>query len=212
MTNKHSNPPLDLKVVNQFTDISIDLETLAVETHNPAILSIGLVLFHAENDPTKISPRLQFYWEISIEDAMRWGQVHANTIQWWMQPGNEKGRELFNTPDDEKYTLAGALREMAQVIYQYASPYARVWTNGPAQDDTWLRSAYYRLDIQLPWTHGAGRDIRTIREFLSKQAQDIAADGLLKHHALHDAIWASRLVEIFYGAHAPTRGGDPHGN
>lgn len=176
-----------------YPDLALDFETFAVSDHNPAIISIGLVAFDAEIQDRGLAT---VKFNIDPIDAVKNGTVDGSTIMWWLDQPDEARKKLTNPASH--ISVHDALEGMQAFVTKHA-PGARLWTNGPAQDETWWRSLCRIKGFTFPVHHSKGRDIRTIREFIPQEAYDAIGEGLVKHDALSDAIWASRIVQAFYG-------------
>lgn len=175
--------------------MSIDCETLALGV-NPAIISFGAQLF--DRDSGKLGPSI--YHEIDPRSAVKSGTIDGSTIVWWMNQG-DTARRLFETDQkalQSKLPLATALHTLINFMSQECDHSVRVWSNGPAEDITWLNSAFERGSVGLaaPWLYKNVRDVRTIVD--AAKARGWRREGVpsvgTTHHALDDAKYQANVV------------------
>ena len=188
----------------QWTDVSIDLETLGTR-YNAPILSIGAVPFN--RDTGKLGPA--FYQEIEIESAIKAGRVSGSTVAWWVRQGNDAKR-LF--ADDEearkrKMHIASALLNFTTFVRSLGTP--RPWGNGATFDVTIIEHAIDQGSVGLepPWVYWNIRDVRTIvdaAESLVGGKKDSVKQVGVHHNALDDATYQAHLVIEAWKALRPT--------
>lgn len=178
------------------TDISIDCETLGVKYDAP-VLSIGAIQFN------RTTGRFgkEFYVEINMRSAVKGAErgIDPETIYWWINQNRSVAAGLFDDSDvarARKKVMSQALFDLCDFVR--ATPGALVWSNGPAQDVTWLEHAYDTQAIGLspPWTLRNVRDLRTLRDIAALRGFDyhtIPFKGT-QHNALDDAKHQAHVV------------------
>lgn len=172
------------KTITPYRDLSLDLETLSLR-HDAAIISIGCVEF----DRYTGEFGAEFYREVEFESAVKSGHVSGETLRWWMERDERAKRVFLNA--EKKFALAVALDEFTTWVRSRQQNGGYIWANGPAEDISWMRSAYVAgcVGLQPPWHYSNVRDMRTILDaamtvdpsFKVKWARDAT------HHALQDA-------------------------
>lgn len=195
----------------QHTDIMLDLETFGTG-NNAAIVSIGAVAFNADadgqsdgalftNSPELIERGgLGFHRRIDLarSSQAQIGDIDPATVEWWLTQSDDARASLLENP---RVTLGVALHEFATWIEEnYAKPRKmRLWSNGPTFDEIILRSAFKRYSIDFPLSYRASRCCRTMIEMAELHGwtrDKELSDDILKHNALHDAVFQARDVVL----------------
>jgi len=165
-------------------DVMIDLETVGSGS-NAAIISIGAAIWN----PFTGKFGSTFYQAINLTDALNYGEVDGQTIEWWMRQGDQ-ARAVFN--DANRVTLKDALLAFQDWIYQTGNFHKRVvWGNGATFDNVILSNAYEATNMTKPWPFYGDRDVRTVvdigrRIFGIDPKRNIPMKGV-SHNALDDA-------------------------
>ena len=162
----------------------IDIETLGVGPSAP-ILQIGGVEFSSDGI------HLNHFRCNVIHGGSGWGSPDAETMLWWVQQPVEVMRGAFH--QEGAKTLQQALRDLTSWVGD-----ANIWTNGPAEDVTWLKTAFERVGMPWPWSHRQIRCFRTVvKEFGVDEDEPQRDMGSVEHDAhsdaLHQALWLIRV-------------------
>jgi len=194
----------------------LDIETFATG-QNAAIVSIGAVAFFADdpgssrgalftNTPERLEiAGLGFHRRVDLvasRNALR-GVIDPATVEWWMGQSDEARASLFQNP---RVTLGTALQEFTTWIeVNFDRPKRlRLWSNGPTFDERLVREAYDRYGFDFPLSFRGSRCCRTMIELAEQygwdrsQFKELSAD-ILKHNALHDAVFQARGVTLQRG-------------
>jgi exodeoxyribonuclease VIII len=187
-------------------DISIDCETLGKMFDAP-VIAIGARAF--DRMTGKLGAK--FYIEIELASAIKTGRVDGSTIGWWIMQ-SPRAKVIFD-PDREskKSSMATALVEFSHWCIgqgkdtNQQSGVLHAWSNGAAQDITWLEHAYTvgGHGLTIPWQYNMSRDLRTIE----KAATDIAGFDRatvkpvgVEHNAVDDATYQANIIIAAYKA------------
>lgn len=177
--------------------VMLDLETMG-QGSNAAIVAIGAVFF----EPTTGAIGASFYQQIDLEDAVKYGEMDASTVLWWLEQNEQARKEITN---GEAWILIGTLHEFTDWIEQIEEYKDRiVWGNGSSFDNVILANAFKRLNACQPWPFENNRDVRTVVD-LGRTLKgidpkyDIPFEGN-KHNALDDAIHQAKYVSAIYKA------------
>lgn len=178
--------------------VSADCETLSLN-ENPALLSIGAVVFDPEGNDTVESLRNAptFSAIVDLKDQVeRYGRhIDPGTIMWWMkQPDEARKQVIANHPE----YFAGAMFAFGTWINEFADADSRLWTHGAAEDAVWLRSAWRSTHPAIPFPihYRNIRDTRTLFDLMD--TPEIVVPGLVDHVALDDAIYQALRVQHAY--------------
>jgi hypothetical protein len=166
--------------------LMLDMETLGV-SHNPAILSIGVVAF----DKTQVLNK--FYCTVDLQSCLDAGlTISASTLEWWLTQNPVTLAKLF---DGANENLKNVLETLNSFFALYKE--APVWSNGATADLVWLSRAYLAAGVENPinfWQH---------RCYLTAKAQfgSLYIQPKESHHALADAeAQAKSLIKYCSGA------------
>lgn len=165
-----------------------DIETLALESNIPVLLSLGAVKFTRQHIVES------FHVRFDIADCQRNGLViEAATVDWWM--------------DEERAEARRQLRSMGQVdLYSGLDGYRQwisetptdllgsAWSQGSSFDNARLEAIYARVGIEWPFGYRQIECYRTMRNrFADVQFRRIG----VHHGALDDAhSQAAHLIQI----------------
>ncbi|MDP4487284.1 3'-5' exonuclease [Pseudoalteromonas piscicida] len=177
--------------------VMLDLETMG-QGSNAAIVAIGAVFF----EPTTGAIGASFYQQIDLEDAVKYGEMDASTVLWWLEQNEQARKEITN---GEACKLSDTLYDFTDWIEQIEEYKDRVvWGNGAGFDNVILGNTYRRMHGSQPWPFQNDRDVRTVVE-LGRTLKgidpkyDIPFEGN-KHNALDDAIHQAKYVSAIYKA------------
>lgn len=198
------------KHLHQHTDIMLDLETLGTG-NNAAIVSIGAVAFMADepgqfnalftNSPELLERSgLGFHRRIDLPRSKFPGDIDPISVEWWLTQSDAARAALLATP---RVTLGTALDDFTTWIEKnFNKPRKlRLWSNGPTFDEIILRAAFTRYGVDFPLSYRASRCCRTMIEMAElhgwqrNEFKQLSSD-ILKHNALHDAVFQARGVML----------------
>lgn len=153
--------------------VMVDIETMG-KTPGHAILSIGAVTFDSKGIHSEFEER------ISLESCLEYDmEIDDDTIDWLED-------------QDANFTVEGRpLPEVLQDFSQWLpnSNY-KVWANSPSFDCNFLKDAYSRCGMDLPWNFWEQRDVRTAEEFFSYVSDGSSPNPDIDgnpHNPLYDA-------------------------
>ena len=173
-----------------FTDLSIDLETLGTKA-GCVITQIGLTAFDAEADDNYNTVSTLIH--VDPQSALDFGMhVSWSTIAWWLQQ-NETARVGMATAKGHR--LDNAVNDTTEFVKTNCADRVRVWGNGATFDVTLLEAAYDLIKWPVPWQFRDVRDIRTI--YGLKPCANIERPlATVEHDAMADAIAQAKLVQL----------------
>ena len=135
--------------------VMLDLETMG-QGSNAAIVAIGAVFF----EPTTGAVGASFYQQIDLEDAVKYGEMDASTVLWWLEQNEQARKEITN---GEACKLSDTLYDFTDWIEQIEEYKDRVvWGNGAGFDNVILGNTYRRMHGSQPWPFQNDRDVRTV--------------------------------------------------
>lgn len=181
------------------TDIVIDLETLATN-NTPVILQIAAVAF----DINTGNILRKYNTHINLDSCLKVGlDIQSITLNWWLKQDSELIQDVFkgNTPIEKALKDFNKWLNAVTVSNKSTRDQVYLWGNGILADNTWLKSAYEKCDMNYPIKYTNDRDIRTLVEAASHHTNLSPSDIHSKlnfigdkHNALHDAIYASKII------------------
>lgn len=191
----------------QFTDCSIDLETLGTN-EDAVILSLGAVVFNINEvdsiEDLETENRI-FYAKFELGSQVAAGRtIDPDTVMWWMRQGAQ-ARQAFEV---------GEWGDPAVVLSRFASwleswGVTHLWGNGSGFDcnKTWSLAKTFGIELggdpknpRTGWWNDS--DLRTLK----RAAKLIAGyDGKdiprgLEHHALADAVYQAQVAQRCWAA------------
>lgn len=140
----------------------IDVETIG-STPDSLILSYGFVPFNSDRE---IGPK--FLKKIILDDAMKYGVITADTLQWWTKQSFEQFSDLVNSGNT---TTKEALLVLKDMCEYYMDDNFKVWANGPDFDLEMIENKLHKLNmpmVWLPWNQRCVRTIKSIDPCLAK--------------------------------------------
>ena len=182
-----------------FTDVSVDLETLAT-TADAAFISIGAVKFNLINDEVDSTG---FYASVSLQSNLDYHRVVSeDTLKWWLGQSND-AQKVFHEP---KQGIDDALESFTDWFWDHSKDPAvqgnltkerRVWCNGANFDEPILAHALTQCRLDIPWKFWNVRCVRTYKNLPGAKNLVIPRVGT-HHNALGDALTQARLVRLVH--------------
>lgn len=158
--------------------ISVDIETLG-SGPDAALVAIAAVPF----DNAEVYEAEAYYATIAAKDAMRFGTVDGENIQWWMQQSAAARAEIYQAKQLSRNALTGLLNWVQLRGLQGAE----AWANPASFDFPIIDHAYRAHKLPLPFHYRTWRCGRTLWA-LNDYARDRVYENPCEHHALYDAI------------------------
>lgn len=153
-----------------------DIETWALKSNKPLLLSIGAVKF----DGTEIVDRFEV--GVRTADAQRYGlDIEADTIDWWMHPDRAEARQhLFELP---KVDLVDALDGYCIWLNSDKAVTGSAWANGSNFDNSKLKGIFDAVKvIEWPFPYKREECYRT----MSNRFPDVPFTRIGVHHGALD--------------------------
>ena len=167
------------------TDYTFDLETMGTNA-NAAILSIGAAAF--DRNSAEFDLERTFYINIYLNSSLEAGlSVDASTIYWWLEQSTEARSSLLQQPIA---TLEEALLSFSDWVKMMGGSGIPAWSHATF-DAPILGNAYRQLNMKLPTSYRAQRDIRTLVDLMG--VYEIEARGT-HHNALDDSIYQAEYI------------------
>jgi hypothetical protein len=173
----------------------LDLETMGIKD-NSAIVAIGAVCFDLPTGGILDS----FYRQVSLEDAVKYGEMDASTVLWWLGQSDEARKQLTQ---GDRVPLKDALRDFSDWFNSLGNTEnATVWGNGVNFDNAILKKAYEAVGLGVPWKFWNDRDVRTIVDLGVKLTGTNLKETIPfvgeRHNALADATHQAKYVSAIY--------------
>ena len=164
-------------------ELMIDLETLASQSPNARVVSIGLCAF--ELDP-KIGDGILDVEDILVDDPD--GVVEDDTVAWWHKQSDAARKMVFAKIG--RFDLKPALEKMRAFVKR--NKCSTIWSNGPTFDEIIIRAAWKRGGMvdKFPIPFYRSRCCRTAFHMLQRLGIPKPATPpqyAVKHNAAHDA-------------------------
>lgn len=178
-------------------NIVLDLETMG-KGSNAAIVSIGAVFFN----PLTGELGERFYKRIWLDSAVKYGELDASTVVWWLDQSDAARAEIDHEDSDSLPHALTDFRHFVRDERKCAFGEIRVWGNGCTFDNVIIANAFKKVDVSKPWSYAGDMDVRTIVELGRKllnfdPKKDMPFEGE-KHNALADAIHQAKYVSAIY--------------
>jgi hypothetical protein len=173
-----------------FTDVSVDLETLGVEP-GAVITQIGLAAFNSrpanEAEHEIVGLRIDVDPQSCLDLGMH---VSWATIAWWLTQEAEPRETMARSKGQH---VAVALSEVNNFIEGQMAEGFKVWGNGATFDVTLLNEAYRAVGMGVRWGF---RNVRDMRTLVAVTPEDKIMWGVPKvaHDAMHDAIAQAETI------------------
>jgi hypothetical protein len=155
-----------------------DLETWALSSPIPVLVSLGAVKFDGE----KIIDR--FHVGVDPADCQRFGlEMEAGTVDWWMHDDRKPARDQL--VEIGRVDLYAALDVFSMWVQQTEKDQlGSVWSNGSSFDNAKLANIYRKIGIEWPFKHNQEECYRTMKN----RWPDVPFTRIGTHHgALDDA-------------------------
>lgn len=155
----------------------VDIETLGT-TPEAAMLSIGIVPFNSILD---IGPKVLY--EICLKDALQFGKLSSETLQWWTNQPPEQYKKLITLGN---LKTLDALKGLQGICDYLMVDGFKIWANGPDFDLEIIEHKMDQLNITPPWTPWNQRCVRTIKAIDPTLAKSFI--NLEKHDPVQDCL------------------------
>lgn len=168
----------------------LDLETLSLDS-NACIVSIGAVAFDIETGKTGGEYHLKLN---VLEQMVNGANVELDTLSWWSSQKEEAKKKLLS---GKEVSVRFALEKLNDFVIGACTCKAndiRIWGNGSGFDNVVLRNLYKRSKIDFALPYWCDCDVRTIVNFMSKEAKDNIKFIGVKHDAIADCKHQIKLV------------------
>lgn len=167
--------------------VMVDIETLSTKP-DAKILQIAAKVF----DPHGRCHLRGAEFECNIDTDLSGGSTAPETLAFWLEQPDEVYDAVFLGGERESVVLA----RFASWIRPFCEGPHRIWARGTDFDLPILRSAFERVNIEIPWHFGGARDVRTACDFLPGNAP--GRDYSKAHIAMEDVKHQIRCVWEVY--------------
>jgi exodeoxyribonuclease VIII len=174
-------------------DIMLDLETLGTG-NNGAVVEIGAVGFDPRG--AGIGPNATFRRRITLESAMRYGDVDAGTLLWWLQQSEAARTAVFLDPNEIARPLDVALDDFS--AWLEGPNEIAMWGNGATFDNIVIRSAYRAVGKKVPWSFRQDKCYRTVINLLPESRRPKFERVGMAHSAVDDAVTQALHLQKVY--------------
>lgn len=180
--------------MEQFTDCSIDLETLSTQP-NAIIISLGAVAFNLDEidlleDLESESRTFHCYFELN--DQLHRGRImDPDTIMWWMKQNTTARFAIAEAARVHVVTGLSAFTEQCKTW-----GVTRFWGNGAGFDNVILRNMYEAYGLLCPMKFYNDMDLRTIKMLADYDGKDLTRGT--KHDALADAAFQAQVAQFAF--------------
>lgn len=169
--------------------IMLDIETLSDEGPYPVILSIGAIEF----DIFTGEIGNHFYGKISLQSSLdNEFSISEKTLKWWL----DQSSSVF---EEQLYVNTKPIKEVLIKFSNFLSKDKDqfIWGNGSTFDCTFVKNAYQKLKIPLPWNTFLERDVRTIVD-LDPEIKKTERFTGVKHNCLDDCKHQIKYLSKIY--------------
>jgi len=132
-----------------------------------------------------------FYERVTLTSCfMRGMSIEEDTQKWWMEQNAEARSELMFQPAKDITNVLQSFIDYCNELTRNGEHELILWSQGTDFDARILGHAIENvLGVPRPWKYNMIRDARTyILENIPSYDDIPPIEGLVKHHALHDAI------------------------
>jgi len=164
-----------------FTDITIDIETMGVKP-DAQILSISAIAFNPFEITTDFTTNPKLDLLLSLDEQAHRSQ-DDDTCWWWTMRSPEVQAKIFN--DVGRVPVPEALDSLIKFCWQKN----RIWCQGPTLDITLLTHIFAEYGKGVPWGYGAVRDSRTLLDLVYIEAPEAT------HDSIEDCIRQTKMVQ-----------------
>lgn len=167
----------------------IDWETLGLRA-DTKVLSLGAATF----DITKATKLSKYYAKIDLADQKNRSEDQS-TIDWWAKQSDAAKDAAFDL------TNAVSLRQAiggltAHILHNNSQG---IIGNGIRFDNNILADACEELKMSYPVMYWSDFDLRTMK-LMAGIDRPAWPQGLIPHHALHDAIYEAECARAYWAA------------
>ena len=156
-------------------DFVLDIETLGINPGAP-ILSIGAVCGESA-----------FYEVIHPTE----GTADNQTVQWWRTTPSAVARKHVFSDMNERRPLKDALVNFVEYIKENNPD--RFWGCSPDFDYKHIEYWLKHYGMEVPWKFYQLRDVRTIRDFLTRDEVEMLTEQHIEHDNKHIAVYDAYL-------------------
>ncbi|TVY93050.1 hypothetical protein LAWI1_G000620 [Lachnellula willkommii] len=206
------------------TNIMLDLECAAIDTHNPAIIELAAVYFDIDTGEELDS----LCTPVSLQSSLEHGPTTDDNTLGWLK---REIPQTLKTSQECSISLPQAIMRLSKFVAKslretetrrikagLPKPWrsqAMIWGNGTTADNIWIRSAYKACSMEVPWQYYNDMCVRTVvKQVWAQTGKDYSHKPLapprqgLKHDALSDcrfqiAYLALARNELWLEAHTP---------
>lgn len=181
-------------------DAMIDLETLSLAP-SAVILQVAAVKFEPVFNG-KVAIESPF--DSPVRFATQPRHIDPRTLLWWTRQSDPVRRRVLE-PALETTKDIHDLPNVLLLLDQWLkdNQIAHVWASPAAFDLGILRDAYATFGFDLPWSHRAERDTRTLWALVKPRGESVARRAgvyappgqIFAHDALYDAIMQALKVQ-----------------
>lgn len=181
-----------------FNDEKIQYSSLFTQQLSPNKQSLNIKMVATLENPDKIVAGTHysydattFYERITLTSCfMRGMSIEEDTQRWWMEQNAEARSELMFQPAKDITNVLQSFIDYCNELTRNGEHELILWSQGTDFDARILGHAIENvLGVPRPWKYNMIRDARTyILENIPSYDDIPPIDGLVKHHALHDAI------------------------
>ncbi|TVY40214.1 hypothetical protein LOCC1_G004069 [Lachnellula occidentalis] len=184
------------------TNIMLDLECAAINTHNPAIIELAAVYFDIDTGEELDS----LCTPVSLQSSMEHGLITDDNTLGWLK---REIPQTLQTSQECSISLPQAIMRLSKFVKKamretearrvkagLPKPWRSqpmIWGNGTMADNTWIRSAYKACAMEVPWEYYNDMCVRTVvKQVWAQTGKDYSLKPLapprqgLKHDALSD--------------------------
>lgn len=176
-------------------ELMLDLETLSTDS-KACITQISGVFFdlHGKN---KVNEEFDMLVSPADQGDKDEYVLDGSTVRWWLSQDKDVVKDVLVKSITEGHPLKEVLLELNKKIKEikkkYGADCVRVWGNGVAADNVWMKNAYKRCGVKQAWSYRDDMCFRTTKSLL-EDLKGITSEDLdkkfpnpQKHNALVDA-------------------------
>ena len=181
-----------------FNDKEIKSFRLSMQHNSPTEISLEARAIAIQETPDKVIAghnysygTTTFYERITLTSCfMRGMSIEEDTQKWWMEQNAEARSELMFQPAKDITNVLQSFIDYCNELTRNGEHELILWSQGTDFDARILGHAIENvLGVPRPWKYNMIRDARTyILENIPSYGDIPPIEGLVKHHALHDAI------------------------
>lgn len=138
--------------------------------------------------------------DLLIDPNSHPGKFELDTLLWWATVPEKPAKQKAFDSSADRYGLEIALNRLNDFIKRIEPDY--FWGCSPDFDYKHLEYWYKYFQIEIPWKYYQLRDVRTIRDFITREKLDelerqAGFIGECQHIANYDADLEARIVKAF---------------